>query len=82
MPQSRFISFNERRNRIEALLRRRGWTWYKLAQEMNMAQTTVQRLFKFPRPDGREPDPPVSIIRRLARATDTSMGFWLDRKET
>jgi hypothetical protein len=80
--QSRFISFEERRKRIEIVLRRREWSWYRLSQEMNMAQTTVQRLFKFKLPNGKEPDPQISMIRRLARATNTSMGFWLDRKET
>ncbi len=80
MASSRFLSFDDRRKRIEIVLRRRDWTWYRLSQEMNMAQTTVQRLFKVKRADGGEPDPPISIIRRLARATNTSMGFWLDRK--
>ena len=79
-PVSRFLSWKERRRRIEVVLNRRRWTWYKLSKEMGMNQTAVQRSLKNP-PLG-DKNLTLEVAKRLARATGTTVGFWVDRRES
>lgn len=78
----RYLSHAERCRRVEATLESKGWTWYKLAQEMGVDQMRVHRNFdiSYKKKHGFCVDPRLSLIRCLARATGTSMGFWMDRE--
>lgn len=77
----RYLNHSERCRRVEAFLEKSGWSWYKLAQEMGCDYMTVRRTFdnSWRGKHGACADPRLSLIRCLARATDTRMGFWLDR---
>lgn len=81
MPKSRFLSDRERYDRVVVYLRHKNWSWYRLSREMGMSQRSIQRSLE-PQADGSRRRINVELIRRLARATGTTMGFWLDRKET
>lgn len=80
----RYLNHSERCRRVAATLESKGWTWYKLAQEMGCDYMTVRRNFdrEYAGKRGACDDPRLSLVRCLARATGTSMGFWLDRRES
>jgi hypothetical protein len=78
-----FLTRRERTKRIEAFLKARGWTWYKLAQEMGEDYMVVSKNLKWAAGhEGVVLDPRLSLLRSLARATGTTVGFWVDRRET
>lgn len=79
----RYLNHKDRCRRVAALLESRGWSWYKLAQEMDCDYMTVRRTFDWSwrEKHGACSDPRVSLLRCLARATGTSIGFWVDRKQ-
>jgi hypothetical protein len=78
----RYLNHADRCRRVAAMLESKGWTWYKLAQEMGCDSMTVRRNFDlgYKKKHGFCEDHRLSLVRCLARATGTSMGFWLDRK--
>lgn len=80
MGRTRFISAGERQKRIEVLMRRKGWTYYRLAEAMGRNETSVRRSVVLK--DGRSPDPSVNTIKAIARALGVTAGFLIDRKET
>ena len=72
-----FLTPIGRKKRIVALLKRNGWTWYRLAKEMNMDESTIYRAFK--QVDGaKEYDPSLKTLKALARAFHVSVGFFVD----
>lgn len=73
-----FLTYTERCKRVEAMLKARQWSWYRLAAEMGVDYMTVTRTFKAGHKDPRL-DPKISTIRALARATGTTAGFWIDK---
>ena len=75
----KFITPYERRQRIEALLKLKGWTWYRLAKEMNTNKGTVQHALKVD-PHARY-DIRVSTIMRAASALGVSAGLLIDRRQ-
>ena len=79
----RYLNHADRCRRVAAMLESKGWSWYKLAREMDCDEMTVRRNFNiaYKKKHGFCDDPRLSLIRCLARATDTSMGFWVDRKD-
>ncbi len=82
--QDRYLSHKERCDRVAAALESKGWTWFRLAAEMGCDYATVRRNFdwQWRKKHGATDDPRLSLIRCLARATGTSMGFWADRRES
>lgn len=85
----RFISPYERRRRIEGAMRRKvseeypeGWTWYKLAKEMNTSGSVVDRAFKIGSRSGETHDVTLRLLIRCARALDVSVGFLVDQTPT
>lgn len=77
---AKFITPYVRRQRIEVLLRRKGWTWYRLAKEMRMEETSVCRSLKRNKATaGRDRfNPSLKTLKALARALDVSVGFFVD----
>lgn len=80
--KDQFLSHDERSRRVEATLKTLGWSWYKLAQEMGVDQMTVSRHLKWRGRADIINDPKLSLLKALARATCTTVGFWVDRRET
>lgn len=76
--KSRFITPEERKQRIEFLMAQKGWSWYALAREMGMHCTSVNRAFKVESSFNR--DVTMQIFKRLAIALDVSVGFLVDRQ--
>jgi len=77
----RFITPYVRKQRIEALLKRNDWTWYRLSQEMNMDNTSVVRALKIKHSHDRKNfDPSLKTIKALARAFNVSAGFFIDQE--
>ncbi len=79
--KDRYLDHKDRCDRVEAALEAKGWTWYKLSQEMGCDSATVHRNFDWSwrKKFGACADPRLSLLRCLARATGTSIGFWTDR---
>lgn len=78
---SRFITPPQRLRMIESYLKEAGWTWYRLAREMGMTQATITKMFKTPDASGYG-NPRLEVLQRLARATGTTVGFWVDRESS
>jgi transcriptional regulator with XRE-family HTH domain len=75
----RFISRADRTRRINVLLKRKGWSWYQLGKEMNMADTTVRRAF-LNIPPQVATEPSLKTLKSLARALNVSAGFFIDKE--
>jgi len=75
----KFITALERKHRIEAVMRRKGWSWYMLSKVMNYDQTTVQRAFKVDRNPTTNPSLP--LIKACAIALEVTAGFLIDYRE-
>lgn len=74
----RFLSPHERQQRIEAVMKRKGWTWYHLAKLMRRPQPNVQKTFKDV-PDPKR-NPSLGMLKDLAVALNVSVGFLVDRE--
>jgi len=76
----RFISAYERRQRIEAVMKLQGITWFGLAKIANCYTTTINRAMRVE--PGSKDRASVEMIKRVAKALGVSAGFLIDRKET
>ncbi len=85
IPKSLFVTRQERRRRILALMRRRkskdypnGWTWWKLAKTMNKDMRVISNAFRYD--DERANEPSIATFKAAARALNCTVGFLVDRK--
>ena len=78
MPKSIFITAKERDARIRVLLDRQGWSWYRLAKEMNMNPGSIYRALKY-EVGQKNREPSLPTLKRLARALGVRAGFFIDR---
>jgi lambda repressor-like predicted transcriptional regulator len=78
----RYLDHRDRCERVVAALETNGWSWFRLAKEMGIDYTTVRRNLDWTwrKKENACADPRLSLIRCLARATNTSIAFWTDRK--
>ena len=78
-----FITPLQRQRRIEVLMRRYGWTKYRLAKEMGVHAIALQRAFWRRKDlDNSYADVRLSTLKRVARALGVTVGFLTDKKET
>ena len=76
----RFISAYERRQRIEALLKVRGITWFKLAELAGTYPSTLYHGYRVQPHEKR--DISLRSLTNIAKALGVTAGFLIDRKET
>ena len=76
--ESHYISNYERRIRIERLLEIKGWSWYRLSEEMNKKQGGVARALKTEEVNCKR-DVRLKMLTSCAIAFGISIGFLTDR---
>ncbi len=74
---TKFISNWERRIRIEAVLKTKKWSWYRLAQEMNRSVSSVERALRVQK--NSKTTCYVEMVKACAKALGVSGGFLIDR---
>jgi len=80
MGKTPFITPKERQKRVEIMLKKLGWSYYKLAQEMRTNPETLYRCIKVRDGEtGPQNEPATDTLKRLARALGVQAGFFIDR---
>ena len=76
-----FLSPLERKHRVEALMKIKGLSWYRLAQLMGSTPTGVQQAFCWDKGDEPGRDITLNTLIKCARTLGVSAGFLIDREE-